>query len=141
MSSSANQSADDGIVLFDGVCNLCNGWVDFLLKRDSRKYFRFASLQSAFGRDLLARHGLNPDDMNSVVFIQNGRAYRRSSAAVAIMKSMPGAWPVLGWLVWAIPKPLRELAYMIVARYRYAWFGERSTCRLPTPEERGRFLG
>lgn len=127
------------VVLFDGVCNLCNGSVQFILERDRRRTFRFASLQSEAGRALMAAHGLDPDALNSVVLIEGGRARQESSAALGIVKHLPGAWKLLRVLA-AIPRPLRDAVYRRIARNRYRWFGKQETCWLPTPELRERFL-
>ena len=128
------------IVLFDGVCNLCNGSVQFLLKRDPEGRFRFASLQSDAGRSLLAEHGLAVDSLSSVVLIEDGRVWQESSAALRIARHLPGAWKLLR--VFAIvPRPLRDAVYRWIARNRYRWFGRTETCWLPSPELKERFLG
>jgi predicted DCC family thiol-disulfide oxidoreductase YuxK len=128
------------IVLFDGVCNLCNGSVQFILKRDSQVRFRFASLQSEAGRSLLVEHGLDPDALSSVVVIEGGRVWQESSAALRIARHLPGAWKLLRVFT-VIPRPLRDAVYRLIARNRYRWFGKSETCWLPTPELKGRFLG
>lgn len=128
------------IVLFDGVCNLCNGSVQFLLKRDPEGRFRFASLQSDAGRSLMAKHGLDADRLSSVALIEDGRVWQESSAALRIARHLPGAWKLLR--VFAIvPRPLRDALYRWIARNRYRWFGKTETCWLPTPELKARFLG
>ena len=126
-------------LLFDGVCNLCNGSVQFILKRDTQGRFRFASLQSEAGRRLMTGHGLDPDALSSVVLIEDGRAYQESTAALRIARHLPGAWKLLRVLT-IIPRPLRDAAYRLIARNRYRWFGKTETCWLPTPELRARFL-
>lgn len=126
-------------LLFDGVCNLCSGSVQFILKRDRQGRFRFASLQSEVGRRLMTEHGLDPDALSSVVLIEDGRAYQESTAALRIARHLPGAWKLLrAFLV--IPRPLRDAAYRLIARNRYRWFGKTESCWLPTPELRARFL-
>jgi len=127
------------IVLFDGVCNLCNGSVQFILKRDPQGRFRFASLQSDAGRSLMREHGLDPEALSSVVVIEDGQAWQESSAALRIARHLPGGWKLLR-IFTVIPRPLRDAVYRWVARNRYRWFGKRSTCRLATPAERERFL-
>jgi len=127
------------IVLFDGVCNLCSGSVQFLLERDLEGIFRFASLQSEVGRSLMTRHGLDPDALGSVVLIEEGRAWQESSAALRIARHLPGAWKLLRIFA-VIPRPLRDAIYRWIARNRYRWFGKTESCWLPTPELRGRFL-
>lgn len=126
-------------LLFDGVCNLCSGSVQFILKRDTRSRFRFASLQSDAGRRLMTDHGLDPDALSSVVLIEGGRAYQESTAALRIARHLPGAWKLLRVFT-VIPRPLRDAAYRLIARNRYRWFGKTEACWLPTPELRARFL-
>lgn len=128
------------VVLFDGVCNLCNGSVQFILKRDPQARFRFASLQSEAGRSLLVEHGLDPDALSSVVVVEDGRVWQESSAALRIARHLPGAWKLLRVFT-VIPRPLRDAVYRLIARNRYRWFGKSETCWLPTPELKGRFLG
>ena len=128
-----------GIVLFDGVCNLCNGAVDFVIRRDPKQQFTFASLQSERGKELLKQHGLPTNTLNSIVLIQDGKAYQRSDAALRIAQGLQGAWPSLG-IFQFLPRFLRDGVYGFIARNRYRWFGKRDTCRLPTPQERARFL-
>ncbi|WP_022835459.1 thiol-disulfide oxidoreductase DCC family protein [Salisaeta longa] len=128
------------IVLFDGVCNLCNGAVDFVMRHDAHERFRFASLQSEVGETLLQAYNL-PATLDSLVVIADGRAYTQSEAVLRIVRdlSWPGA-PVLAVLLGLIPKPVRDAVYRWVAAQRYDWFGTRDTCRVPTPEERARFV-
>ena len=129
-----------GVVLFDGHCNLCNGTVNFLLARDSRERLRFASLQSEAGRRLLVAHGLPVEtDPGSFVYVEGGRAFVRSDAALALARRLDGAWPMLAALR-IVPRVLRDAVYRVVARNRYRWFGRTATCRVPTPELRRRFL-
>jgi predicted DCC family thiol-disulfide oxidoreductase YuxK len=126
------------IVFFDGVCGLCNASVDFILTRDSRLRFRFAPLQGD-----TARQELPPADwerLDTLILLTPQGSYRRSAAVVRILWGLPGVWPTLGTLLWLIPKPLRDLGYRIVSANRLQWFGKKETCRLPTLEERDRFL-
>lgn len=135
-------SAEDAphpVVLFDGVCNLCSGSVQFILKRDPQGLFRFASLQSDAGRRLMTEHGLDPDALSSVVLLEDGRAWQESSAALRIARRLPGGWKLLR-LFSVIPRPLRDAVYRWIARNRYRWFGKTEACWLPTPELKGRFL-
>lgn len=126
-------------ILFDGVCNLCNGSVQFILRRDPQARFRFASLQSEAGRRLVTEQGLDPEVLNSVILIEEGRVYRESTAALRIARHMSGAWKLLRVLV-LVPRPIRDAVYRLIARNRYRWFGKSETCWLPTPELRARFL-
>ena len=127
------------VVLFDGACNLCNGAVNFILKHDGRRRFRFASLQSPAGAELLRRHGL-ADDLDTVVMIDGDRAYTRSTAVLRIATELDPPWPLLG-LAALVPRELRDDVYAFVARHRRQWFGRHSACRVPTDAERSRFLG
>lgn len=133
-------SPKTALVLFDGVCNLCQGSVQFILLRDPKGRFRFASLQSEEGRRRLTEHGLPPESLSSLVLIENGKAYRRSTAALRIARHLSGAWPLAAVFL-IVPRPLRDLAYDFVARNRYRWFGKTESCMLPRPEWRERFLG
>ncbi len=127
-------------MLFDGVCNLCNASVDFIVKRDGRAAFRFASLQSEAGEALLRRFQLPTDEHRSLVLVEGDRHYTRSSAALRIARRLGGLWPVFYAFI-VVPRFLRDAVYDLVARNRYHWFGKRDTCRVPTPELKSRFLG
>lgn len=127
------------VVLFDGVCNLCNAGVNFLLDHDPDGHFKFAALQSEVGQRLLAACGLPGDDFESFVLVEGGRCYQRSEGALRVARRLPGAWRLLyGFII--LPAPLRDRLYDVVARNRYRWFGRRDTCRMPTPELQARFL-
>ncbi len=130
--------SDHGIVLFDGECAFCNGAVRFICRRDPEGYFRFASLQSNVGADLLAQHGFHgsPD---TVVLIDGCRAYSGSDAPLRIARRLPWPWPLVSALC-VIPRFLRDPVYFAVARRRYRWFGRSRTCVLASPELRGRCL-
>ncbi len=127
------------VLLFDGVCSLCDRAVQVVLDHEPAGRIQFASLQSEIGRKLLADHGIDADDTDSVVFVDRGRAYVRSDAAlqVAARLDAPWKWLVVGRLV---SRPVRDRVYDYVARNRYRWFGTRDACRLPTPQTRARFL-
>ncbi len=127
------------VVLFDGVCNFCEGAVRFVLKRDRAGRFRFAPLQSATGRELLAGFRFPPDWTEGLVVVDSERVYTRSDAALRVARGLPGAWPLL-WALRAVPRTLRDFVYDAFAARRYRWFGERSACFVPTPEIRQRFL-
>ncbi|UOQ52644.1 thiol-disulfide oxidoreductase DCC family protein [Hymenobacter cellulosivorans] len=128
-------------ILFDGVCNLCNGFVQFVIQRDAPGHFRFASLQSAAGQALLAEHGLRlgPAGPETVMLVERGRIFTHSTAVLRIARQLGGPWALLYAFI-VVPKPLRDAAYRFVARHRYQWFGQREACMLPTPELRQRFL-
>src|SRR5690606_12056108 len=131
----------DMIVLFDGVCNLCNAAVLFIIARDPAGRFRFAPLRSEFAVGLLASLGaaVPRAGADSIVLIQDGRVYQRSDAALRIAAHLSGPWPLLSRLK-VLPKALRDAVYDFVARNRYRWFGRQDACRVPTPELRERFL-
>ena len=122
--------------MFDGVCNLCNGAVTFIIDRDPDAYFTFAPLQSEMAHDLL---GEAAERLESIVLVENGKHYTESTAALRIARRLRGPWPLLyGFVV--VPKALRDSVYRFIAANRYRWFGKRESCRLPTPELKKRFL-
>ncbi len=137
-----NQSPPDfagrRVIFFDGVCGLCNHFVNFVLARDVQGQFLFAPLQGTTSQELLGRTADSPVD--SVVFWDAGHTYQKSAAVVQILKRLGGIWRILGGLLWLIPRPLRDLGYAGVAKIRYRLFGKKEVCRMPTPEERERFL-
>jgi predicted DCC family thiol-disulfide oxidoreductase YuxK len=134
-----NREIDHPVVLFDGVCNMCNRIVIFIIKRDRKATFRFASLQSLTGVRLLQQHGLAPSDFNTVILIDGSRYYTKSTAALHVFKRLGGLWPLL-YVFIVIPKPIRDTIYAWVARNRYKWFGKKDQCMIPTPELKQRFL-
>jgi predicted DCC family thiol-disulfide oxidoreductase YuxK len=127
------------LVLFDGVCNLCNASVQFLLRQDTAEKFLFASLQSNTGQKILAQYGLDGAAIQSVVLIHHGKAYTKSSAALRLAWILGGAWS-LAYVFIIVPKFLRDAVYDVVARNRYRWFGKSDTCWLPTAALKARFL-
>jgi predicted DCC family thiol-disulfide oxidoreductase YuxK len=132
-------SANAPLILFDGVCNLCSGAVQFVIRRDPRARFRFASLQSAAAKAALARTGVLGPLPDSIVLVHGGRVRVKSAAALAIVRGMRLPWPLLA-VFWLVPYPLRDLVYGWVARNRYRWFGRTDQCWVPTPALRARFL-
>jgi predicted DCC family thiol-disulfide oxidoreductase YuxK len=126
------------ILFFDGVCGLCNWAIDFVLKRDLQGNLQFAPLQGETARVLLSPEDVN--DLNTMVLYVGGRTYRKSAAAVRVLWQLGLGWQIAGTILWLIPLPLRDLGYSLVASNRYRMFGKKETCRLPTPEERSRFL-
>lgn len=127
------------VILFDGVCNLCNGAIDFILERDPKGHFVFASLQSVPGREILSQFGLATEDYDSVVLVKNGRVYKKSRAALEISSKMTGGWPLFQ-IFKIIPRFVTDGVYNFIAQNRYEFFGKRKICRLPTPALRSRFL-
>jgi predicted DCC family thiol-disulfide oxidoreductase YuxK len=140
MNPGPDGASEHPVILFDGVCNLCNHSVAFVIRHDPRGRFRFASLQSPTGQALLRRHGMDAANVFSVILVDGGRAFSRSPAAIRIAAELSGVWR-LGAALWVIPRPVRDWMYEVVARNRYRWFGRRDACMMPTPELRARFLG
>lgn len=128
------------IVLFDGVCNFCNGSVNFIIERDREGYFKFAPLQSEIGEQYLDKSGINRKVTDSVVLIENGRVFTHSTAALKIAQKLDGFWSWFYALI-IIPKPVRDFFYKLFAKYRYRLFGKQDACMMPTPDVRQRFLG
>jgi predicted DCC family thiol-disulfide oxidoreductase YuxK len=124
------------IVLFDDVCSLCNASVQFIIVRDPHAVFRFASLQSETGAALREKFGV--PEVDSLVLLEDGRYYMKSSAALRICRRLAGAWKLF-YIFWLVPKPLRDYVYDFVAKHRYEWFGKRDHCLMPTPDIRARF--
>jgi len=135
---SSDPCSSQDVVFFDGVCGLCNYSVDFILSRDHKHLFRFAPLQGETARQQLSAEELQRRD--TLVLRTKSAIYRRSAAVVRILWELPGIWPCLGWCLWLVPLPLRDLGYRVVSANRLSLFGQKETCRLPTPEERDRFL-
>ena len=127
------------IVLFDGVCNFCNATVNFVIEHDKAGYFKFAPLQSEIGAQLIAKHGIDNVETDSVIVVEDDKAYTHSSAALRIAKRLDGIWSWAYALV-IVPKPIRDLAYRLFAKHRYRLFGKQDACMMPTPEVRARFL-
>lgn len=140
MTASDVQAGREGpIVLFDGHCNLCNRAVRFILRRDRRGEFRFASLQSEAGAAIRAEAGGSSALPDSIVLVEGGRVHIRSDAALRIARRLGGAWAI-AWRLRVVPRPLRDWIYDRVAKNRYRLFGRREECARPTPELRTRFL-
>ena len=127
------------ILFFDGVCNLCNSSIQFILKNDRRGDLRFASLQSEVAREMLPPFGIDPDDLNSVVLYENGTVYTRSSAVLRTLRLMGGPLSYLA-VFGIVPRRIRDFFYNYISHHRYNWFGKRKQCMLPRPEWNARFL-
>jgi predicted DCC family thiol-disulfide oxidoreductase YuxK len=125
-------------VFFDGVCGLCNASVDFILRHDRRGAFQLSPLQGTTAQSLLPES--LRERLDTLVLRTESGTFIRSAAVVRILWGLGGLWAVAGWLLWLIPKPLRDWGYRIVSANRIRWFGAKETCRIPTPEERDRFL-
>jgi len=135
----AEPVAGHAIVLFDGVCNVCNSSVNFIIKRDAGRYFLFAPLQSPAGRAWQEHLGLDAERLETTVLIEDGRAYQRSAAALRIARRLGGLWPLV-YAFAVVPPFLRDFAYSWFARRRYRWFGRRDACMAPAQDVRDRFL-
>lgn len=134
-----NRTKDKKIILFDGVCNLCNGAVTFIIKRDDEDIFRYAALQSDVGKKLTEKQGIDTDQVDSIVLIDGERHYIKSSAALHIARHLSGGYPLLyGFMV--LPTAIRNGVYDWIARNRYRWFGKKDQCMVPTPELKAKFL-
>jgi predicted DCC family thiol-disulfide oxidoreductase YuxK len=127
------------MVLFDGICNLCDGFVQFVIAHDPDGRFQFGTLQSAAAQRVLALHGAPQPLPDTMVLVEDGRLFTRSTAALRIARRLTFPWPI-SWLLIAVPRPLRDWVYDLVARYRYRWFGKRDQCMVPTPALRSRFI-
>ena len=134
-----NKASEAPIILFDGVCSLCNGFVDFIIKRDKKNQFYFASLQSETGIRYLEKFDLLDSNIDSIVYVQESQCWTKSTAVLQIMKSFQIPWSYLYFLIF-IPTGIRNKIYDIIANNRYRWFGKKDACRMPTPEEKKRFL-
>ncbi len=126
------------ILFYDGVCGLCNHTIEFIIRRDHRRLFRFAPLQGETARQLLDLAVIR--DLKTFVYLGAKREYRRSAAVVRMLWNLGGIWKILAMFLWLIPMPLRELGYRIVSVSRYRLFGKKDVCRIPTPEERTLFF-
>lgn len=132
---------DKKIILFDGVCNLCNGAVQYIIKRDKKDIFRYAALQSEIGEQLIKERAIDTSKVDSIILIELRVAYfTKSDAALHIAKEFGGLWKALIIFTW-IPKTFRDAIYDVVAKNRYKWFGRKDACMIPTPELQAKFLG
>lgn len=132
-------NSEHPIILFDGVCNFCNGAVNFVLKQDKKGVFRLAPLQSEAGQKILEQYHLSSKDFESFVLIDNGTVYKKSSAALKVLNRLPWYWKEVQ-ILWIIPRFIRDVVYDFIARNRYKWFGKKNECMVPSPEIRNRFL-
>ena len=127
------------IILFDGVCNLCNSSVLFVIQRDPKDQFRFAPLQSEIGQSLAAKHKIDTTDVDSIILIDGDQVYVKSTAALHIAKYLTGGYPLLfGFMI--IPRFIRNWVYNYVAKNRYKWYGKKESCMIPTPALKSKFL-
>jgi predicted DCC family thiol-disulfide oxidoreductase YuxK len=127
------------VLLFDGVCNLCNNSVQWVLTHDRKAVFRFSALQSETGQRLLESFGRSPDGLDTVVLIDGDRIYTHSDAPLEIARRLGGFWQIL-YIFKMVPRPLRDAIYRWIARNRYRWFGKEDSCWLPQPKWKARFV-
>lgn len=133
------KNKDQKIILFDGVCNLCNGAVTYIIKRDKKNVFKFAALQSEIGQQLISKFNIDTSKVDSIILIDGEKHYTKSSAALHIAKQLSGAYPLLfGFMV--VPKFIRNSVYDYIAKNRYKWFGKKESCMIPTAELKSKFL-
>ena len=130
---------NSNLILFDGVCNFCNFWVNFIIDHDDKRYFKFASLQSDIAKRTLIEKKINISKIDSIILVVNDQVFFKSSAALQIAKKLNGFWKIL-YIFSVIPSSLRDLIYDFVAKNRYNWFGKRDTCRVPSKAEKELFL-
>lgn len=135
----ANTDIKSPILLFDGVCNLCNASVQWVLKRDRKGIFKFAALQSETGQALLQKFELSQENFDTVILVDGERIFTRSDAPLEIVRRLGGAWSLLA-VFKIIPRSIRNAVYDWIARNRYRWFGKKEECMLPRPEWKERFL-
>jgi predicted DCC family thiol-disulfide oxidoreductase YuxK len=127
------------IILFDGVCNLCNGAIQFVIRHDPNEKFLFTSLQSKAGQQLLTQYQLPLTEFTSFILLQHNNIYTKSTAALQVAKQISGAWACL-YIFIIVPRFIRDAVYNWIAQNRYRWFGKQETCMMPTPELKARFL-
>lgn len=126
------------IILFDGICNLCNSTVSFLITRDKKKLFRFAALQSETGKTLLQKNSISEEQVSTLIYLRNGNCLMQSTAIIYILRDLGGIWKCFYPLIY-LPLPIRDAIYSFIARHRYHLFGKRNQCMTPTPELKDRF--
>ena len=136
---SDSYSNNHSIILFDGVCNFCNYWVNYVMDRDKNDKYRFAALQSESGQKILIENGLSTDEFDTFVLIEEGKIHQRSTAALMIAKNVSGIYRIF-YLFIILPAKFRDAVYNLIAKYRYKIFGKRDVCRVPTEEQRNKFL-
>jgi predicted DCC family thiol-disulfide oxidoreductase YuxK len=126
------------VILFDGVCNLCNSSVQFVIKHDPKKQFRFASIQGDYGQQVLKQFDLPPNTLNSFILFKDQQIYTHSTGALMVAKQLSGAWPLL-YAFMIIPPFIRNAVYQFIANNRYKWFGKKESCAIPSPELKALF--
>ncbi|MGD9659653.1 MAG: thiol-disulfide oxidoreductase DCC family protein [Porticoccaceae bacterium] len=132
--------SDKQLIIFDGVCNFCNAWVNFIIPRDPKGKFAFSPRQTTYAENLLQQHQINDPEMSTVILIKNDRVFTASNAALEIAKDLSGLWPLLV-IFKIIPTAVRDYFYRLVARNRYRWFGKSAECIMPKESFKSRFIG
>jgi len=127
------------VIIFDGICNLCCGWIQYLIRIDKTMKFRFVSIQSERGQKMLNQIHENVIMTESIIYLKENKSFRESSAVLEILTDIGGVWKLIAVLK-LIPKPIRNKLYQLIAKKRYHYFGKRATCLLPSPENKKRFL-
>ncbi|HEU4686493.1 MAG TPA: DCC1-like thiol-disulfide oxidoreductase family protein [Nitrospira sp.] len=127
------------VIVFDGLCNWCNAWVSFAMRRDPGRKLKFGTLQSEKGQRALNELELSSEEFETFLLLERGRVFTKSTAALRVACQLTGLWPVFSLLL-AVPRPIRDALYDVVARHRYRWMGKADVCRVPAPEDRGRFV-
>ncbi|MFJ5964737.1 thiol-disulfide oxidoreductase DCC family protein [Bacillus sp. NPDC093026] len=127
------------LILFDGVCHICSGAVQFVIKHDPNERMMFASLQSDIGQLILKEHGLPINQFDSFIYIEEGTLYKKSTGVLKAARHLKGIYQ-WSYLLLAIPRPIRDWIYQLIAKNRYKWFGQRTSCMVPTPNIKKRFL-
>ena len=127
------------VILFDGVCNLCNNAVQFIIRHDPDEKFLFASLQSEFGQQLMKHYNRPLENFNSFILLQNNKVFNKSTGALKVAKELKGAWKLL-YIFIVVPRFIRDTVYTWIANNRYKWFGKKDACMIPTPQLKARFL-
>ncbi len=131
--------SEAAVILFDGVCNLCNGLVNFVIPRDPKAKFRFAALQSESGQKLLKQFHLPTDDFNTFILVEGDHYYKKSTAALRVLKGLGGVWSLF-YVFILVPSQIRDFVYNVIAGNRYRWFGKKDQCLIPTVDIKNRFL-
>ena len=127
------------VIVFDGVCNFCNAFVNLVMDRDAREEFKFGTLQSEPAQHILNQFELATEDFETFLLLEQGKLFTKSTAALKILRRLNGLWPIL-YIFILIPRPIRDAVYSFIARHRYGWMGKTTSCRVPTAKDYQRFV-